>query len=59
MNRERLPWSRFRSVHRDRHGLLLSPFGGSHPLENFRGTFLPLPARERDLALVFIREKLT
>ena len=40
-------WSRFRSYCLDRNGILLSPFRRKHPLDNFRGIFLPI----RDAAL--------
>ena len=46
------PWSDLKSLHVDRHGVLVSPFSFSTRLENFRGLYLRF-AGNRDDVLAF------
>lgn len=45
-------WSQYRSYHKDRNGVLLSPFATLSRLENFRGIYLRFGDCDRVMSLV-------
>jgi hypothetical protein len=47
---ERRRWDQVRRARTGRAGLFVSPFDRPHPLDRFRGLFLPLPSRGGDPA---------
>ena len=48
------PWSQCKSLHLDRHGVLVSPFAFPTRLENFRGIYLRF-AGNKDQVMAFCR----
>lgn len=53
----RKEWNLFRSYYPDKNGVLLSPFGHSSRLENFRGLYIKF-AGNRDRVMEIVRSKI-
>ena len=54
LRRRRKPWAALHSAHRDRHGVLLSPFSGPSRLEAFRGLYVRFHDNDNDV-LAFVQ----